>query len=134
MPPSALAIRTTRCVPRSTTIADVELLADVGAFLDQQPPHLLALGTGLVRDELHAEDLAGERAHFVDRARELDAAALAAATGVDLRLHDPDRSAQLPRGLHRFVDGKRRDAARHRNAELAEQFLALVLVDLHLVS
>ena len=48
-------------VARSTTIADVELLLDVGAFLDEQPAHLLPLRPGLVRDELHAEDLAGER-------------------------------------------------------------------------
>ena len=37
--------------------ADVQLLRDVGALLDQQSPHLLAAGPGLMRDELHAEDL-----------------------------------------------------------------------------
>ena len=39
---------------------DVVLLLDVGAFLDQQAAHLLAFGAGLVRLQLHAEDLAGE--------------------------------------------------------------------------
>ncbi len=88
-------------------------------------------GPGLVRDELHAEDLAGALAHFVDRARDLDAAALAAAAGVDLRLHDPHRPAELTSPPHRLVDGERRNAARHRHAVAAEELLALVLVDLH---
>ena len=78
--------------------ADVELLPDVGALLDQQPAHLLPVRTGLVGDELHAQDLAGQRAHFVDRLGDLDPAALAAAAGVDLRLDDPDGAAErLPR-------------------------------------
>ncbi len=71
--------------------ADVELLLDVGALLDQQPAHLLPAGAGLVRDELHAEDLAGALLHLVERVRELDAAALAAAARVDLRLDHPHR-------------------------------------------
>ena len=94
----------------------------------------LSAGTGLMRDELHAEHLAGERAHLVDRAGELDAAALAASAGVDLRLDDPDRPAELLRGLDRLVDRERRNAARHRNAEAAKELLALVFVDLHVVS
>jgi len=80
---------------------DVVFLLDVGAFLDQQVAHLLAFGPGLVRDQLHAEDVVGVLADFVQRARELDAAALAAAAGVDLRLHDPDLAAQFFGGLHR---------------------------------
>ena len=86
--------------------ADVELLADVGALLDQQPPHLLPAGAGLVGDELHAEDLAREIAHLVDRARELDAAALAAAAGMDLRLDDPHRAAERLRGGNGLVDAE----------------------------
>ena len=66
--------------------------------------------------------------------RQLDAAALAAAAGVDLRLDDPDRAAELLGGLDRLLDGEGRDAARHRHAELAQDFLALVLVNLHEVS
>jgi hypothetical protein len=48
---------------------DVVLLLDVGAFLDQQAAHLLALGAGLVGLQLHAEDLAGERSTSAARAR-----------------------------------------------------------------
>ena len=86
---------------------DVVLLLDVGAFLDQEAAHLLALRAGLVGDELHAEDLAGERRDLGFRARQLDAAALAAAAGVDLRLDDPDRAAELLRRLGRFADAER---------------------------
>ena len=114
--------------------ADVKLLADVGALLDQQPPHLLAARAGLVGDELHAEDLARALLDFFEGLRDLHAAALAAAAGVDLRLDDPHRSAERLRCAHRLVDAERGDAARHGHAEFAEQFLALVFVDLHLVS
>jgi hypothetical protein len=43
-----------------------------------------------VRLELHAEDLAGQRLTSSIELGELDAAALAAAAGVDLGLDDPD--------------------------------------------
>src|SRR5205823_2963900 len=77
--------------------AGIELLLDVGAFFDQQTPHLLALGSGLVRDELHAEDFFRPGTHFVDRFGDLYAAAFAAPTGVDLRLYHPDAAAELLR-------------------------------------
>jgi hypothetical protein len=113
--------------------ADVELLLDVGALLDQQPAHLLPGGAGLVRHELHAEDLGGALAHFVERAREFHAAALAATARMDLRLDHPHRPAERLRGLHGVVDAERGNAARHRHAVAPEQLLALVLVDLHRV-
>src|SRR6185503_10994920 len=69
--------------------ADVEFLLDVGAFLDQQASDILSARPGLVCDQLHAEDLPGQFAHGVDRLAELDAAALAPAAGMDLRLDDP---------------------------------------------
>ncbi len=80
-------------------------MLDVGAFLDQQVAHLLALGAGLVGDQLHAEDVVGVLAHFVERAGQLDATALAAATGVDLGLHHPDLAAELFGRLDRRIHG-----------------------------
>ena len=103
MPPSLEPIIATFCVARSVSDGDVVLLLDVGAVLDQQAAHLLALRAGLVGLELHAEDLAGELRYVGFRARDLDAAALAAAAGVDLRLDDPDRAAELLRRLDRFL-------------------------------
>ena len=61
---------------------------------------------------------------------ELDAAALAAAAGVDLRLDDdarPDALGDRPGLRRRFGDL----AARHADAELGQDLLPLELVDLH---
>src|SRR5438067_1762917 len=68
-------------------------------------------------------------AHLVQRLRDLHAAALAAAAGVDLRLHHPDLAAELLCRLHRLVDAHRREAARRRHAVLPEDLLPLVLVN-----
>jgi hypothetical protein len=106
-------------------------LLDVGAFLDEQPAHLLALRAGLVRDQLHAQDLRGQLRELGGRARELDAATLAAAAGVDLRLDHPQRAAQPLCGFLGFADAEGRVAARHRHPVLAQQLLGLVFVDLH---
>ncbi len=46
--------------------ADIQLLADIGAFFDQQAPHLLAFGSGLMGLELHAEDPGCPLANFID--------------------------------------------------------------------
>jgi hypothetical protein len=105
-------------------------------LLDEEAPHFLTAGAGLVRDELHAEDLLGERSR-VGRAAfgHLDAAAFASAAGVDLRFDDGDGRARL--GLEllggglRLVDGERRDALGDGDAVAGEDLLALVLVDLH---
>jgi hypothetical protein len=50
-----------------------------------------------VRDQLHAQNVLGELFRLVDVLRDLDAAALAAPAGVDLRLDDdgPRRRAAL---------------------------------------
>ena len=45
--------------------------------------------------------------HIVDGFHHLDAAGLAAAAGMDLRLHDPDRTAKLLRAFDRFVHAER---------------------------
>src|SRR5690606_12692922 len=73
---------------------NVVFLLDVSAVFDQQTTNLLAFRTGLVRDQLHAEDLGGLGADFVQRLGNLDAAALAATAGVNLCLNNPDVAAQ----------------------------------------
>jgi len=72
--------------------------------------------------------------HVVDGLGHLDTAALATATGMDLGLDHPDGAAQFLCGFHRFLHRERRDAARHGHTELAQDFLALVFVNLHGVS
>ena len=66
---------------------------DVCAIFNQQAAHFLAQGSGLVGNELHAQNLGGKRLDFIERAGELDAAAFAASTGVDLRFDHPNRAA-----------------------------------------
>ena len=89
---------------------EIELLLDGGAFLDVEPVDQLALGAGLMRDQRRAEDAGRFLLHVVDRLHDLDAAGLAAAAGVDLRLHHPHRAAERLRGLHRLIDREGRDA------------------------
>ena len=93
---------------------EIEFLGDVDAVGDVEPLHLLAGRSGLDRHQGLAEHFGRMLANFVDRMGEADAAlgalaellevALAAAAGMDLRLHDPQRPGQLalpPRPLHR---------------------------------
>ncbi len=91
--------------------AEVELPGDVQRLLDEDALDPLALGAGLVGHELHADHRGRQGLGLGGRRRELDAAALAPAAGVDLGLDDdprPDplgdrpgrrrRSATSPRG------------------------------------
>jgi len=109
----------------------VVFLLDVGAVFDVQAVDLLAVGAGLVGLELHAQDVTGQTLDVVDGLGDLDATALAAATRVDLGLHDPHRAAQLLSRSHGFVNGKCRDASWDRHAKSAQDLFALVLVDFH---
>ena len=66
--------------------AEVEFAGDGKSLFDQQAAHLLALGTGLVGHQLHAENFSGQFSGFVVALGQFHAAALATASGVDLRL------------------------------------------------
>ena len=90
MPPSAEPMSVMRPVSRSIDSAEIQLAGDVAAGLDIDPLDVAALGAGLVRHQLLAEHRARRRRDLVLRARELDAAGLAAAAGMDLRLDHPD--------------------------------------------
>ena len=69
--------------------------------------------------------------HLIERLRHLDAAALAAAAGVDLRLHHPNLAAQLARGRVRLRHRKAGTPRGRRDAELAQDLFALILVNIH---
>src|SRR5574343_483253 len=113
---------------------NVVFMLDVGAFFDQQVTNLLAFRAGLVRDQLHTEDLAGVFANFFERGGNLDTAALATATGVNLGLDHPDLAAQGFGCLSRVVDGRAVNPARNRNAEFLQDLLALIFVNFHALS
>src|SRR5256885_16482232 len=65
----------------------VKFALDVEAFFDEQPLDNPAAGTGLDRDEVHAEHAAGDFRGFNRRMDKFHAPGFSAATGVNLRLH-----------------------------------------------
>ena len=96
----------------------VEFLVDRRAVLDVEAVHLLAGGAGLMRDQRPSEHLARELLHLGGGLRDAHAAllarvlllerSLAAAAGMDLRLHHPDGTAEFGRCLLRLRDAHRR--------------------------
>src|SRR6478609_7663298 len=120
---------------------EIELLVDVGAFLDIQPVDLLAVRPGLHRDQGCAQHLAGEFIDLGDRFGDADAAlvaggcflelALAAAAGMNLALHHPDRTAHRLRRDIGIGSAQHRHAFRDRHAKFMQQRLGLVFVNIH---
>ncbi|MFK4520552.1 hypothetical protein ABIF20_007917 [Bradyrhizobium japonicum] len=123
---------------------EVELLVDVRAVLDVEAVDLLAGGTGLHGHERGAEHLLGEFGDLSGRLGDADAAlvagrgflelALAAATGVDLALHHPDRTREGLGGGFRVSGLQDGDALRDRDAELVQQRFGLIFMDIHMVA
>ena len=110
---------------------EVELALDGRALLDIEAMHLLALRTGLMRDQDRAEQTLRLLAHLLVRFHQLDATGLAASAGVNLRLDDEHRHAELARGLDRLLDRKGGVPARHRDAEFPQHRFGLIFVDVH---
>ena len=79
--------------------------------------------------DLHAEDRLGVLVGLVGSLGELDAAGLAAAAGLDLRLDDDDAEL-LGSGL-RLVGGGGDDSLGDGDVVLGEQLLRLVLHQIH---
>ena len=132
MPPAALAMTTGRRRRAIDQDAEIELALDLEPFLDQHAADLLAFGAGLVGDQRHPDHLLRELLDLVERPGDLDAAALAAAAGVNLRLDDATCVAAEPAGdLGGFGRRERHLAARHGDAEAREHGLGLILVDFH---
>jgi hypothetical protein len=131
MPPSLEAIRATFCVARSVTSDTYSSFLMSAPSSMYRRADLLAFGAGLVRHQLHAQDLLGQLLHVVDGLGHLHAAALAAATSVDLGLHHPHGAAQLLGCFNSLLHGERRNAAGNGHTKLAQDFLALVFMNLH---
>ena len=111
--------------------AEVQLAVDGEAFLDQQARHLLAVGTGLIGDERLAEQLARDRLGLFGRLGELDAAGLAAAAGMNLRLDDRNGSAEPLGDVVNFFGRERHFPAGNRHAVFGKDSFSLILVNLH---
>ena len=111
--------------------AEIKFALDVEAFFDEHALHDAAGGAGLRRDELHAQDVAGDVGGLVGGARELDAAGFSAATGVDLRFHDANTRLQALRGFASFFLGESNFAARGSHTIARQNCLGLILMNLH---
>src|SRR5262245_42696639 len=68
---------------------EIKLALDIGSALHEDAAHDAAFWAGLRRDERLAEQAVRLPTQFLDGLDQLDAATLAAAAGVDLRLHHP---------------------------------------------
>src|ERR1019366_1478556 len=114
--------------------AEIKFAVDAGGLFDQQPLDFLAMRPGLMRDQRHAENLLCVEFGLLAGAGHFDAAAFAAASGVDLRLDDHAASAlgkELAGYRRGFFEGVSDFAARHGDAVPGQDFLRLVLVNLH---
>ncbi len=112
----------------------IQLASDVAAFLDIDALDLAPGRSGLVGDEIMAQQCPRRGGDILLGADDFDAAGLAAAAGMDLRLDHPDRPAEPPRHSDRLRGGIGDPAARHRDAEFRQQLFRLIFVDVHRIS
>ncbi len=115
--------------------AEIKLAIDGRRFFNQQPLHLLPLRAGLVRHQLHAQDVLDVQFGVFARLGHLDAAAFAAASGVNLRFHHHAACAfgkQFAGHCCRFFRRVGHFALGHGNAVLRQDFFRLILVNFHL--
>ena len=104
---------------RSSTRPRYSSRCDREAFFHQHARHDAAFRPGLVRLERHADQVAGDALGLVGVLGQLDAAALAAAAGVNLRLDDDRAAAEALGdlgGLGRREGDLARGARGHRGA------------------
>src|SRR3989441_5737837 len=99
--------------------AEVELPSDVEPFLEVHFFHAIAV-------DVHAENLPGDRAGFVERIRGLDSAGLSASSDEDLRL-DHAGEGRIDDAVRSRCDGP----SRNGDAIAGEDLLRLVFEELH---
>ena len=119
---------------------EINLLVDVGAFLDVEAVDLFAVRAGLHRDQRRAQHLLGELVDLGDRLGDANAAlvagggllelALAATAGMDLALHHPNRTRNVLAATSE-LDAAEPARPPRSHPELMQQCLGLVFVDIH---
>ena len=111
--------------------AEVQLALDLRAGLDVDLVDRQAVARGLLGLEPLPEHALGRRGDVRGRLDHLDAARLAAATGVHLRLDHPDRTSEPLGGVDGLFWRGGDETRRHRDAVAGEQLLGLVFVEVH---
>ena len=126
--------RTDHRDPRLRPVQDhgeIKFARDIESLLDQHSAHLPAFRTGLMRDEILAEQRTSCFGGLIGALHHLDAATLAAPTSMNLCLDDANTAAQFQRCCFCFFGCRCDDAAGHRNAEPFENFFGLKFVNIH---
>ena len=114
---------------------EVKLARDLARLLYIDAPHDAAFGTGLMRHQRLAEQLARRnRVRLGGIRQQLDAARFAAATRMDLHLGDGFRLAECRERGGGFVGRRRELPLGHWNAEAPENLFGLIFVDVHSVT
>ncbi|MNQ24133.1 hypothetical protein D3C85_373180 [compost metagenome] len=111
--------------------AQVQLLGDVGAGLNQNLVDRLAAGVGLVGHQTLAQPVGGERLGVFLALDQLDAARFTAATGMHLSLDDPLGAADFVAGFCGFFRSAYGETLGYGQAVFSEQLLTLILVEIH---
>ncbi len=119
----------------------IKLACDVGTVFDVNAVDLFSRLARLFGDERRAEHLLGEGRRFLRRFREADAAlfaggrflefALAAPAGVNLRLHDIERSGERFCGGFRVLRVEHDGTLRDGHAKRLQKLLGLIFVNVH---
>jgi hypothetical protein len=111
--------------------SEIQLTRDLEALFDEHALDHTAFGPGLIRYEAHAEHLRRGVADLGWALHDLDAATLASAAGMNLRLHDSDAATQPLRNRARVVRIECDLATRDGHSILLEDLFALIFVNLH---
>ena len=114
--------------------AQVQFVGDISAGLNQYLAHRLAVGIGLVGDQVLAQPLGGEFARLVGALDELYPTRLAATAGMYLGFYHPHIPADLLCCRCRVFGGIHCITPGNRQPVLGKQLLALILMKVHLLS
>ena len=114
--------------------AEIKLALERFGDFHIDPLDDLSFRTRLLRDEMPAEECRRGFVHVVIGLAQLDAARLAARTGVNLRLHGPVPAAEFGGAVDGLVGRVGHRAALDWHAEPGQQFLRLIFVDVHVGS
>ena len=111
---------------------DIHLALNRYGGLDVDTVNDLALGPCLVGYKCLAEQFCCRIADLILTAAEFDTPSLASSSRVNLSLDGEPSTADLGGAIHRLLGGVRDSPRRNGHAEIGQQFLCLVLMNIHL--
>ena len=106
-------------------------MLDVSAVFYVETADFLTLGSCLMGLELHTQNVTRQGLDVVNGLGHFNAAAFAAPASVNLGFYNPNWAAQFLCGFNSLLHGKSDNAPWCGHAELSQDFLALILMNLH---